>query len=116
MYDPDTGQFAQTGSLPAPRMHHSAAQLADGRVLLVGGWDGSEDATAQGDDAFIYNPVAGTFAPTASLTVQRLAPFVVTLADGRVLVVGSRCWNNGCYGLDDLPSEADREISAEVFK
>jgi hypothetical protein len=116
VYDPDTGRFTQTGSLPAPRMRHSAALLADGRVLIVGGWDGSDDATAQGDDAFIYDPATGTFAPTASLTVQRLAPFVVTLGDGRVLVVGSRCWDNGCYGLSDLPSAADREISAEVFK
>ena len=116
VYDPDTGRFTQTGSLPVPRMRHSAALLADGGVLLVGGWDGSHDATAQGDDAFIYDPATGTFAPTASLTVQRLAPFVVTLGDGRVLVVGSRCWDNGCYGLSDLPSAADREISAEVFK
>ena len=116
VYDPDTGRFTRTASLPGPRVRHSAALLDDGRVLIVGGWDGSDDAVTQGDDAFIYNPATGTFAPTASLSVQRLAPFVVSLADGRVLAVGSQCWNNGCYGLDGLPGAADREISAEVFR
>jgi Galactose oxidase, central domain len=116
VYDPDTGRFTAAGSLPAPRQKHSAALLHDGRVLIVGGWDGSDGAIAEGDDAFIYDPATGAFTRTASLTVQRLAPFVVTLADGRVLVVGSQCWNPGCYGLDDLPSAADRALSAEVFK
>ena len=116
VYDPHTGGFTQTGSLPAPRQHHSAALLDDGRVLVVGGWDGSDDAIAEGDDAFIYDPATGTFASTASLGVQRLAPFVVTLAEGGVLVVGSQCWNNDCYGLDGLPGAADRAISAEVFR
>jgi hypothetical protein len=82
---------------------------------VLGGWDGSESATEEGDDAFIYDPATGAFTRTASLSVQRLAPFVVTLADGRVLVVGSQCWNNGCYGLDAIPDAADRAISAEIF-
>ena len=38
-----------------------------------------------------------------------------TLADGRVLVVGSQCWNPGCYGLDAIPDAADRATSAEIF-
>jgi Galactose oxidase, central domain/Kelch motif len=116
IYDPATGRFTETGSLPAARQRHSAALLHDGRVLIVGGWDGSDDAIAEGDDAFIFDPDTDTFTPTASLTVQRLAPFVVTLTDGRVLVVGSRCWNNGCYGLGEPPSATNREISAEVFR
>jgi hypothetical protein len=116
IYDPITDRFTRTGSLPAPRTRQSAALLADGRVLVVGGWDAGEDALTEGDDAFIYDPATGAFKPTASLTVQRLAPFVVTLAAGRVLVAGSQCWNQGCYGLGDPPSLVNRENSAEVFK
>ena len=113
VFDTDTGRFQQTGSLPTPRGHHASALLDDGRVLILGGW--GDDAIGEGDDAFIYDPTTTAFTSTGSLSVQRLAPFVVTLDDGRVLVVGSQCWNQGCYGLDDIPGAADRDISAEIF-
>jgi hypothetical protein len=44
-----------------------------------------------------------------------LVPPVAMLSDGRVPVVGSQCWNPGCYGLDAIPDAADRAISAEIF-
>ena len=119
LYNPTTGRFTLTGSLPGPRAQHAAALLDDGRVLIVGGWDGSgtKSAIADADDAFIYDPATGTFTPTASLTVQRIFPFAVTLADGRVLVVGNRCYAGaGNCGLDDIGQGAGRDSSAEVFE
>jgi hypothetical protein len=119
LYDPATGRFTLTGSLPGPRAQHAAALLGDGRVLIVGGWDGSgtKSAVADADDAFIYDPATGVFTATASLTVQRIFPFAVTLADGRVLVVGNRCYAGaGNCGLDDVGQGADRDFSAEVFE
>ena len=82
-------------------------------LSILGGW--GDDAIGEGDDAFIYDPATTEFTSTDSRSVQRLSPFVVTRSDGRVLVVGSQCWNQGCYGLDALPSAADRDISAEIF-
>lgn len=112
-YDPLTDEFTLGPSVPSPRHDHRIALLDDGRVLILGGW--GADAVADGDDAFMYDPAAGTIVATDSLNDPRLAPFVATLSDGRVLVVGSQCWNDGCYGLDDIPDAADRAISAEIF-
>jgi WD40 repeat protein len=44
VYDPATGRFSRTGSMSGPRSWHTATALADGRVLIVGGTDGAEDA------------------------------------------------------------------------
>ena len=79
-------------------------------MLIVGGF-GEFGAIADGDDAFAYDPDTGQFTTTSSMTTQRVDPMVVTLADGRVLVVGSRCRNQGCYGLgDDHPGQRSAEV------
>jgi hypothetical protein len=122
VFDPSTDTFTRTpGSLPAPRHWAVAATLEDGRALIVGGY--GVDAIEEGDDAFLYQPDSGLFAATAPMTTQRLDPSIATLADGRVLVVGNRCRNLGCYGLGD-PSEGPgdpsdgsvRERSAEIYR
>ena len=43
-----------------PRSGHVAALLPNGKVLVAGG--GADDASAE-----IYDPVSGTFAPTADM-------------------------------------------------
>jgi hypothetical protein len=112
-YDPKTDEFTLDLSVPSSRHDHRIALLEDGRVLILGGW--GRDAPGQADDAYIYDPAAQTIVAIDPLNEPRLAPFVATLSDGRVLVVGSQCWNPGCYGLDAIPDAADRAISAEIF-
>ncbi|HET9530102.1 MAG TPA: kelch repeat-containing protein [Blastocatellia bacterium] len=41
LYDPDTGKWRFTDNLNTPRSHHRATLLSDGKVLLVGGFDGA---------------------------------------------------------------------------
>jgi N-acetylneuraminic acid mutarotase len=41
LYDPDTGKWSFTDNLNTPRSSHRAILLSDGKVLLVGGFDGS---------------------------------------------------------------------------
>jgi len=37
IFDPATLSYRQVGALQAPRTHHSAIVLRDGRVLILGG-------------------------------------------------------------------------------
>jgi N-acetylneuraminic acid mutarotase len=90
IYDPSTNVWRQTGSLLEARQDHSATLLADGRILIVGGY-----RERVGDKwlstAEIYNPVNGTSTATYPLFCHGTSHQVVTLADGRVLVVGGAC-------------------------
>ena len=82
------------------RIDPAAAQLADGRVLVVGGYgpvpNGGYDFLA---NAEVYNPTTRTFSPTGNLIVPGAGGPSVTLSDGRVLVVSTR--NDGSAELYD---------------
>jgi hypothetical protein len=86
LFDPATGRSTATGSMASARRDASGVALADGRVLVVGGW---------GDDAAVYapeifDPTTGGFAPlTGILPTDLAAADAVTLGDGRILVRGS---------------------------
>jgi len=56
IYDPATGRFATTGPMADAITSHSATRLADGRVLIAGGYDGVDLASAE-----IYDPDLGAF-------------------------------------------------------
>jgi len=79
--------FSTTGSMGTARWAPGAAPLPDGRVLVVGGRDGSLVET---NTAEIYNPVTGTWTPTASMSASRFSPATAPLPDGRILVAGGR--------------------------
>jgi hypothetical protein len=80
------------------RYDHTATLLPDGRVLIAGGYHAtdvvrltSEGYGATGEElasAELYDPRTGTFSPTGSMTTARFSHTAVSLADGRVLVMG----------------------------
>jgi hypothetical protein len=84
-----------TGPITPGRQIHTATLLADGRVLVAGGYDGP-DATlgylAQNDSALasaaLYDPLTNTFSPTGSMTAARGLHTATLLSDGRVLIAG----------------------------
>ena len=59
LYDPTTGTFVATGPMGVTRTNAAASRLADGRVLITGGWG----AVAPLASAEIYDPSTGTFSP-----------------------------------------------------
>ena len=85
VFDPTSETFTATkGAMGTPRDLHTSTTLKDGTVLVIGGDDGTVPlATAE-----VYDPVAGTFAPTGSMGAARAAHTATLLNDGHVLVVG----------------------------
>ncbi len=93
VFDPATDTFTPShASLRTARGMFTATMLADGRVLIVGGFQ-PEPGPLGLASAEIYDPVTGTFAFTGSLAIARYGHTATRLADGRVLVVGGI--NNG---------------------
>jgi hypothetical protein len=84
----DAEEIAGEGLLRGPRREHDALRLPDGRILLVGGR--SETGGARRDAELIeLDGDSGTARFTAGeLAVARIAPRILGLDDGTVLVLG----------------------------
>jgi hypothetical protein len=92
--------FSQVGNLTTPRQYPGTARLPDGQILLVGGYDGTDDLNT----AEIFDPKTNTFSASGLGTMAegRYAPVAAALPGGRILVAG------GYDGTSD-------STSAEVF-
>ena len=94
LYDPATGAFGPAGDMTNPRAAHTATTLADGRVLIAGGYfhpDGTVGPSGRSivlTSAELYDPASGTFTRTGDMTKPRRGHRAILLPDGRVLIVG----------------------------
>ncbi len=84
LYDSLSGQWSATGNLNTRRSDHLAVRLTTGKVLIVGGWQGTTPLSS----AELYDPASGIWSATGSLSVARGFATATLLADGRVLVAG----------------------------
>jgi WD40 repeat protein len=89
LYDPTTGTFQATGQLATARASAMPVLMPDGRVLLVGGYDGTGMANAI-DSAELYVPESGNFTPGPPPASTEPVYSATLLQDGDVLVVGSQ--------------------------
>ena len=103
LYDPVAGAFSFTGSMSTPRDSHTATVLNNGRVLLVGGVSSNGLwITALAANAEIYDPVAGTFSSTGSLSTARDCHTATLLSNGKVLIVGGNDVNGYALASAEL--------------
>jgi hypothetical protein len=94
---------AQSG---APRVNTfrvgpATAVLGDGRVLVAGGEDLSEQPLRSAE---LYDPLIGEWTRTASMAGERAGHTATLLRDGRVLVAGGSHCRRGCSGRPQLAS------------
>ena len=84
----EAAETATSESMTAERHGHTATRLADGRILIAGGENGSGTL----NQAELYDPAADNFSAAANMTAARSGHSATRLADGRVLIAGG---NNG---------------------
>ncbi len=88
LFDPATGLFTLVGSMATPRFGHGATLLADGKVLVSGGSDGT--GTSQPTlSAELFDPSTNSFTEVGPSNFPHIAQGPARLRDGRVLMAGS---------------------------
>ena len=103
-----TMRFTAGPNMSTPRVLHSAVQLNDGRVLVIGGADQNANVLSSCE---IYDPATNSFSSTGSMGTQRVLFGAAKLDDGRVVVAG---------GTDTLDSNVVNVVggvlrSAEIY-
>jgi N-acetylneuraminic acid mutarotase len=97
LYDPMTGSWSEASSMKDKRAGLSMIELADGRVLVAGGWAQSQ---MEIKSAELFDPRTNTWQPAAPMNVARRNHRAALLPDGSVLVIGG----SGGFGSQYLTS------------
>lgn len=83
-YVPSSRSWQRVPRMSAARTQHTATRLGDGRVLVVGGYDGSGPTRA----VAIFDPATDSWTAARRLRQARHLHAAVRLRDGSVLVAG----------------------------
>ncbi|HEX5590039.1 MAG TPA: kelch repeat-containing protein [Candidatus Limnocylindrales bacterium] len=110
IWDPVSGR-GPTGRPAIGRVASTATLLLDGRVLVVGGFDGpfayGANSTASAE---IWDPATGAFRETGWMASPRVGHTATMLADGRVLITGGT-GPGGAQATAELWDPATEEFS-----
>jgi len=77
------GNWSPTGSMNSGSDSLTATLLGNGKVLVLGGWNGSAFSTAN-----LYDPATGTWTSTGSMSSARSGHTATLLGNGKVLAAG----------------------------
>jgi N-acetylneuraminic acid mutarotase len=105
LFDPVASTWSSAGTFTGGRADHLAVRLADGRVLIAGGWSSLNSWSSALDTAQIYSPNAGagTWASAGTMTSRRAYGAAALLPNGKVLIAGG------------AKSSTESALVAEVF-
>jgi N-acetylneuraminic acid mutarotase len=109
IFDPTTRDWSRSGLMHTARAATAIAVLQDGRVLVAGGLFMDRTSSAQPrvlDSAEIWDPRTGAWSVAGQLAKARTGASAVTLADGRVLVVG---------GTTRLEGDATGQAAVDIY-
>ncbi len=85
MYDSAAKNWNATGGLSFPRAGHLGVSLANGKVLVAGGFNGSMDFV---NNSELYDLVGGTWQLAGGLNTPRQSATGTLLSNGKVLAAG----------------------------
>jgi hypothetical protein len=90
LYDPVANAWSLAGSMGTSRALHTATLLPNGKVLVTGGENYYDEVIASTllASAEIYDPLAHTWSPAASMATARDYHTATLLPNGLVLVTG----------------------------
>lgn len=89
IYNAGLGTWTVTGSMTTARTAHTATLLSNGKVLVAGGLQLGNPISTPVTSAELYDPAAGTWNATGSLSIPRASHTATLLPNGKVLVAGS---------------------------
>lgn len=101
-YDPLTDSFVAGPNMTVPRSLHTATRLQDGRYLIAGGVNVTNDPQTAAE---IYDPVADTFTAIPPMASPRMGHSATLLNNGKVLIAG---------GLSDLNGTGTEPINSTL--
>lgn len=93
IFDPRDGTWAKADDIPVPGVGQSAAQLADGSVVVAGGQGLAPDPYTPAPvfgSSEILSPSAGTWILAGNLRVPRASAAMVVLANGNAMIIGGK--------------------------
>lgn len=84
IFDTQTLEFLDGPEMEFGRSYHRSVNLADGRILITGGFDGSNYLSS----CEIFDPTTEELTTTGSLNFARSSHTINLMEDGRVVVTG----------------------------
>jgi N-acetylneuraminic acid mutarotase len=108
-WDPITEVWSSAGTIGAGRGRHGTGLLADGRVLVTGGfaWATAGGCASSRADSAVYDSSADSWSDVAPMTQPRHYHTQTTLIDGTVLVAGGE-WTDGACGGSGAADRVER--------
>jgi len=104
IYDPKKNKVTLTGKSLSPIYAFGITKLLDGRVLIAGG-------AGKSNKAQIYDPKTEKFRVIGDLEKGRIEPLMETLDNGKVLVIGSKNFEENTLEEFDPKTEKFKIIS-----